>query len=91
MPATMQYSSALIAGRLACNGSRGLPPRLVVVHADVRRVTGHAAACETRSLANYLADLSPPVSRRGAQIATIPAFALQVCAQELADLTPLPS
>lgn len=69
---------------------RGLSPRLVMVHADVRRVMGLAEARETRKLADYLAELLRQLAASGADIATVPAFSPQVCAEELEELTPLP-
>lgn len=70
--------------------SRGLSPHMLMVHADVRKVMSLAAAREARELADYLAGLLRQIASGGAQIATIPAFAPQVCAQELAEITPLP-
>jgi aspartate racemase len=69
---------------------RGLSPRIVMVHADVRNVMGLANARETRQLADYLAGFLHQLAGAGAQIATIPAFAPQVCAHELAEMSPLP-
>lgn len=69
---------------------RGLSPRIVMVHADVRKVMGLAQAREKQELAEYLARLLGQLAGGGAEIATIPAFSPQVCAQELAELTPLP-
>ena len=68
----------------------GRSPRLVLVHADVRRVMAHAAARETRLLATYLAGLLGQLAGGGAQIGTIPAFSPQICAQELAEIAPIP-
>jgi len=51
---------------------------------------GHAAARETRELAAYLTGLLGQLASGGAQISTIPAFSPQICAQELAEMTPLP-
>lgn len=70
--------------------SRGLSADLLMVHADVNRVLGHVAARETRELAVYLAGLLQRLADGGAKLATIPAFAPQVCAEELAVLSPLP-
>jgi aspartate racemase len=80
------YYRSLVAGHLAC----GLSPRILMVHADVRRVMAHAAARETRPLATYLAGLLRQLADGGAQIGTIPAFSPQICAQELVEMTPLP-
>src|SRR5262249_51173673 len=86
MGAGIFYYRSLVSGHLA----RGLSPRILMVHADVRRVMAHAAARETRLLATYLAGLLHQLTEGGAQIGTIPAFTPQICAQELAEMTPLP-
>ena len=70
--------------------SRGVSASLTMVHADVRRVMAQAAAREVEELAGYLAGLISQLERAGARMATIPAFAPQVCAAELAALTPIP-
>jgi aspartate racemase len=80
------YYKAIVEAHLA----RGLSARLVMVHADVRHVMSLAAARETHQLADYLAGLLHQLSRAGALVASIPAFAPQVCAVELSALTPLP-
>jgi aspartate racemase len=82
----MFYYRALVDAHLAL----GLTPRLLMVHADVRYVMAQAAARETTRLAEYLAGLLQQLARGGAEIAAIPAFAPQVCAAELAAITPLP-
>jgi aspartate racemase len=61
-----------------------------MVHADVRRVMNHAAAREADQLAQYLAGLLGQLARGGAELASIPAFSPQICAAELAAITPLP-
>jgi aspartate racemase len=80
------YYRSLVKAHVA----RGLSPSILMVHADVRRVMGHAAAREVPELASYLTGLLRQLAGGGAEIATIPAFAPQVCAQELAKMTPLP-
>jgi aspartate racemase len=80
------YYKALVDAHLAL----GLSPRILMVHADVRRVMNHAAAREADQLAQYLAGLLGQLARGGAEIASIPAFSPQVCANELAAITPLP-
>jgi aspartate racemase len=84
--AGMFYYKALVDAHLAL----GLAPRLLMVHADVRFVMAQAAARESQRLAEYLAGLLHQLADGGAEIAAIPAFAPQVCAAELAALTPLP-
>jgi aspartate racemase len=80
------YYKSLVDAHLA----RGLTPRLLLVHADVRRVISLAAARETNQLAEYLAGLLQQLARGGAEIASIPAFTPQLCAAELDAITPLP-
>jgi aspartate racemase len=80
------YYRALVEAHLAL----GVSPRIVMVHADVRRVVNHAAAREADQLAQYLAGLLAQLAHGGAEIASIPAFSPQICAAELAAITPLP-
>lgn len=80
------YYKALVDAHLA----RGLSPRLLMVHADVRYVGAQGAARNTKQLAEYLAGLLKQLALGGAEIATIPAFAPQICADELEAITPLP-
>jgi aspartate racemase len=82
----MFYYKALVDAHLAL----GLSPRLLMIHADVRYVMSKAVARETQELAAYLAGLLKQLALGGAEIASIPAFAPQVCAAELAAITPLP-
>jgi aspartate racemase len=86
MGAGVFYYRSLVKAHLAL----GLSPSILMVHADVRRVMGHAAAREVRELASYLTGLLGQLASGGAQIAAIPAFSPQICAQELAEMTPLP-
>jgi aspartate racemase len=86
MGAGIFYYRSLVKAHVA----RGLSPSILMVHADVRRVMGHAAARETQELAAYLAGLLLQLAGGGAEIATVPAFSPQICAQELAEMTPLP-
>src|SRR5580658_2041489 len=69
---------------------RDLSPSIVMVHADVRKVMDLAQARETRQLAEYLAGLLRRLAGGGADVATIPAFSPQVCAEELEKLAPVP-
>lgn len=80
------YYRSLVNAHLA----RNLSPRLLMVHADVRRVMSLAAARQTQELATYLTGLLRQLAGGGARIATIPAFSPQICARELAEMTPLP-
>ena len=82
----MFYYKALVDAHLAL----GVSPSLLMVHADVRYVMSKAAAREKNELAEYLAGLLKQLALGGAEIATIPAFSPQVCAAELAAISPLP-
>jgi aspartate racemase len=86
MGAGIFYYRSLVQAHL----DRGLSPRIVMVHADVHRVMGLAQARDTQNLAEYLAALLRQLAGAGADVATIPAFSPQVCAEELEPLTPLP-
>lgn len=86
MGAGIFYYRSLVQAHL----TRGISPNILMVHANVRRVMGHAAARETRELATYLAGLLRQLAGGEAEIAAIPAFSPQICAQELAEMTPLP-
>jgi aspartate racemase len=70
--------------------ARGISPHLVMVHADVGLVLGLAERGDKRKLAEYLAGLLKQLAAAGADVATIPAFAPQVCAEELEAIAPLP-
>jgi len=80
------YYKALVEAHLALGHSA----RLVMVHADVRRVLALVAAKEADELAEYLGGLLHQLAAAGAEIAAIPAFSPQVCASQLAAITPLP-
>lgn len=68
----------------------GLSPRILMVHADVRKVMDLAALRAAPQLADYLAGLLRQLATGGAEIATIPAFSPQICARELSEIAPLP-
>ena len=80
------YYKALVEAHLAIGHSA----RLVMVHADVRRVLELVEAEKAEQLAEYLAGLLNQLAAAGAEIAAIPAFSPQVCASQLAAITPLP-
>jgi aspartate racemase len=80
------YYKALVDAHL----NLGLSARLVMVHADVRRVSAHVAAQEANELGEYLAGLLHQLAAAGAEIASIPAFSPQLCASQLVAITPLP-
>jgi aspartate racemase len=80
------YYKSLVDAHLA----RGLSPRLLMVHADGRKVMRLAQERKVQELAEYLAGLLQHLADGGAELAAIPAFSPQICAAELAGMTPLP-
>jgi aspartate racemase len=80
------YYKSLVDAHLA----RGLSPSLLMVHADVRKVMQLAQERKAQELAEYLTGLLQHLADGGAELATIPAFSPQICAAELARMTPLP-
>jgi aspartate racemase len=84
--ATVHYYQALVKAHAA----RGCVLNLVIVHADMQRVLGHAAAGETLPLARYLAELIERMARAGAEFAAIPAVTPHICAPELVRLISIP-
>jgi hypothetical protein len=61
-----------------------------MVNADLQLVKAYSAAREFNQLAVYLSGLITKLAKGGAQFASIPAFAPQVCESELNALTPVP-
>jgi aspartate racemase len=80
------YYKSLVDAHLA----RGQSPNLLMVHADVRKVMQLAQERKAQELAEYLTGLLQHLAKGGAELATIPAFSPQICAPELARMTPLP-
>jgi aspartate racemase len=86
MGAGIFYYKSLVDAHLA----RGVSPSLLMVHADVRKVMRLAQERKARELAEYFSGLLQHLADGGAALATIPAFSPQICAAELAEITPLP-
>jgi aspartate racemase len=84
--ATVFYYRSLVAAHL----ERGLSPRILMVHADVRQTMRLAQERRVDELASYLAGLLTQLAAGGCTLATIPAFSPQDCAKQLAERTPLP-
>ena len=80
------YYRSLVAEHLA----RGLTPQSLMTHGDVRLTLRLAQERKVDELASYLAGLLRQLAAGGCTVATIPAFAPQVCAKQLAEITPLP-
>jgi aspartate racemase len=64
--------------------------QLLIIHADMRRVFGHARAGDAAGLAQYLAGLIEHLHAGGAQIAAVSAVMPHLCIEELIPLSPLP-
>jgi aspartate racemase len=80
------YYRSLVDAHLA----HDVVPRLVMVHADVRKVMRLAQERKAQQLAEYLHDFLQQLAAAGAELAAIPAFSPQICAAELAQMTPIP-
>lgn len=66
------------------------PLDLVMVHADLRRMTGWAEAGDARSMAQYLAGLVGRMKDAGATFAALPAVTPHLSIADLLPLSPLP-
>jgi aspartate racemase len=84
--ATIHYYQELVKAHSAL----GCVPNLVMVHADVNRILGYAAARETTQMAGYLSHLIRRLSDAGAEIAVVPSITPHMCASELSQLSVLP-
>jgi aspartate racemase len=82
----MFYYRSLVAAHL----EKGLTPRILMAHADVRQTMRLAQERKVDELAAYLAGFLRQLAAGGCTLATIPAFSPQVCAKQLAEMTPLP-
>jgi len=80
------YYRSLVAAHL----ERGLTPRILMSHADVRQTMRLAQERRVDELAGYLAGFLSQLAAGGCTLATIPAFSPQVCARQLAEIAPLP-
>lgn len=69
---------------------RGLPLRMLLVHADIRKAMGHAAAGERSELAAYLHSLVAQLAAGGAEIAAIPAVTPHMVIDAVARQAPIP-
>jgi len=70
--------------------ARGVPMRLVMVHADMARGLQHVRNGETGLLADYFAELIGQLAAAGATVAAIPAVTPHICLPELRVRSPLP-
>ena len=84
--ATVHYYRELAKAHAA----RGCVLDTVIVHADIGSLMKLVAVSDTAGMARYLARIIQRMSAAGAQIAAIPAITPQICAAELAPLSPIP-
>lgn len=80
------YYRSLVNAHLAL----GVTPRILMAHADVRKVMDLAGKRSAPELAEYLAGLLGQLAAGGAEAAIVPAFSPQICARELEEIAPLP-
>jgi aspartate racemase len=67
-----------------------VPLDLVMVHADLARMTRWAGAGDARSMGQYLAGLLARLKAAGATFAALPAVTPHLCLSELLPISPLP-
>ncbi len=84
--ATIYYYQELVKAHL----ERGQVANLLILHADVNRVLGYAAAGESSRMAEYFLQLIERLSAAGAEIIAIPATTPHLCAPELMARSPIP-
>ena len=80
------FYRAIVNAHLA----RGQSAQLVMVHAEIDRVLSLANERQAHQLVDYLMGLLEQLANAGPQLATIPALAPQICAEELARRSPVP-
>jgi aspartate racemase len=84
--ATVHYYKALAKA----HEQRDTPLRLIIVHADMRRVLADAQAKRLADLAGYLASLIQQLKSGGAELAAVSAVTPPICFGELIPRSPLP-
>jgi aspartate racemase len=73
----------------ACD-ERGVPLRMLLVHAEAKIAVGHMISGEREQLAEYLLGFIRQLAAGGAEIAAIPAVTPHVCIDELKQVSPIP-
>jgi aspartate racemase len=68
----------------------GVPLRMLLAHADIRKAMGHVIAGERQELAGYLCDLIGRLAKGGAEIAAIPAVTPHICIDAIMRDAPVP-
>lgn len=68
----------------------GVPLRMLLAHADIRKAMGHVIAGEREELADYLGALIRQLADGGAEIAVIPAVTPHICIDAVMQASPIP-
>lgn len=68
----------------------GVPLRMVLVHADIRKAMNHVIAGERDELAEYLSALIRQLAAGGAEIAAVPAVTPHICIDAVEEASPVP-
>lgn len=84
--ATVHYYQQLVAA----HEQRGRTLRLLIAHADIKRVYALVTAKDLDGLARYLAGLSAETAAGGAELTAIVAATPHICASQLSAISPLP-
>lgn len=84
--ATVHYYQQLVAA----HEQRGRTLRLLIAHADIKRVYALVTAKDLDGLARYLAGLIAETAAGGAELTAIVAATPHICASQLSAISPLP-
>ena len=84
--ATVHYYRELADAHAA----RGCALNAVIVHADIHLVMSFITVRDIAGMAQYLSHIIQRMHAAGAQIVAIPSFTPQICAPQLAPLSPIP-
>lgn len=84
--ATAHYYQQLVAA----HEQRGRTLRLLIAHADIKRVYALVTAKDLDGLARYLAGLIAETAAGGAELTAIVAATPHICASQLGAISPLP-
>lgn len=84
--ATVHYYQQLVAA----HEQRGRTLRLLIAHADIKRVYALVTAKDLDGLARYLAGLIAETAAGGAKLTAIVAATPHICASQLGAISPLP-
>lgn len=72
------------------HAERGVPLRMLLAHADIRKAMGHVIDGERDELAAYLTSLIRQLAAGGAQVAVVPAVTPHICIDAVIAASPIP-